>query len=715
MDPRITFILALGEYDEEDVTPFQGFAPGLIDFVWALHLIVTLPADLFDPALEKPVRLARRVAGNGGWRWAPLLISALETIEVSPSNPLMVVFSNDEDTAQRVRAWSRRQKITPLHVSEHIREARHPKDVDQTSIADFCREAIATASGLDPDLDQRHWAGILDRWRPMVREPSILSFQSHLVSSANEIVLISEGAEPSEGAMMNSLDDEDYIEAIVESAEAVLELRNEAGFPRAFLANPPRPDVLLFAPALYRHVQNAKLPPDPRVPKAVKAAVRLMIRQSGYATRTDGQTMAEAMSSIGRMVFSLRARELRLQCAAVGLRGASTVAATIRMPPQVNRISGVVRQLAVHLRSNPDASEKTQRVFGIVQNALADAVDERLLALMRASRAGIKIVADALLEWLPMDGLPLGLRYDVSRINATPGSLALGELVNSEPIYLSTQAFAEVLVISAFDADDPIKDHLRKFLHVYEVDGFLKPHVVEVDSVDAMVDALNSFRGGVMIFDGHGSHRDDDTGSLHVGREKVDIWQLRARARMPPVVLLSACDTHALDRSHATTANGFIACGARAVLATVLPVRSLHSAAMITRLLFRAVEFSRAHHSVGRAVSWAYVVGGLLRLQINSDIVMSMLSRKLISEDSAKEVMESINLLINTDDDAWFARLGEEARRLSNLPQDEWRRFTDEAIAKSDVIRYVHLGSPETIILSSPEIVRAHQEPYESE
>jgi hypothetical protein len=41
-------------------------------------------------------------------------------------------------------------------------------------------------------------------------------------------------------------------------------------------------------------------------------------------------------------------------------------AAPIRLPPQVNRISGVVRQLAIHLRSNPDASQKTQRVFGIV-------------------------------------------------------------------------------------------------------------------------------------------------------------------------------------------------------------------------------------------------------------------------------------------------------------------------------------------------------------
>jgi hypothetical protein len=52
------------------------------------------------------------------------------------------------------------------------------------------------------------------------------------------------------------------------------------------------------------------------------------------------------MSRVGRLTFALRAQELRLQRAAVGMRGASMVAATIRLPPQVNRISGVVRQLA---------------------------------------------------------------------------------------------------------------------------------------------------------------------------------------------------------------------------------------------------------------------------------------------------------------------------------------------------------------------------------
>jgi hypothetical protein len=303
------------------------------------------------------------------------------------------------------------------------------------------------------------------------------------------MVLASEGIQPSEGAPLNSLADDDYVAAIVESAKAVLELREKAGFPRAFLANPPRPDVFLFAPAMYRHVLHSKLLPDPSLPGIAEAA-RLMVRQTGYAIQASGSVIVDAMSETGRITFELRARELILQSAAVGMRGASTVAATIRIPPQVNRIAGVVRQLAIHLRSNPAASHKTQRVFGIVQAALSAAVDERLLNLIQGSQTGIKIIADALLEWLPVRGLPLSLRYDVSRINATPGGLTFGELTNPKAIHLTPEAFSEVLVLSAFDADDPIKDHLRDVHRQFDRDGVLKPHFVEVRTIDAIVNAL---------------------------------------------------------------------------------------------------------------------------------------------------------------------------------------------------------------------------------
>jgi hypothetical protein len=398
----------------------------------------------------------------------------------------------------------------------------------------------------------------------------------------------------------------------------------------------------------------------------------------------------------------------------VGLRGASTVAATIRLPPQVNRIAGVVRQLAIHLRSNPAATHKTRRVFRLVQAALAAAVDEKLLTLIQGSQTGIKIIADALLEWLPVRGLPLGLRYEVSRINATPGGLTFGELINPAPIYLEPAAFSEVLVLSAFDADDPIKDHLRNFLQQFERDGILKPHVVEVRTIDAMVNALNSFRGAVAVFDGHGVHDENNVGFLQIGDERLDVWQLRTKARVPPIVLLSACDTHALDRSHATTGNGFIFCGARAVLATVLPVGSIHSAGMIARLLLRAVEFSQAVHSGGRAITWTYLVSTLFRLQITSDIVMAMLSKKLVTEKDARELILNVNFLINTDEPDWFEKLAKEACGLARVSLFEWQQIVEEVTAKSDVIRYVHLGNPETIIVTSPDILKAHAEPSDS-
>ena len=44
--------------------------------------------------------------------------------------------------------------------------------------------------------------------------------------------------------------------------------------------------------------------------------------------------------------------------------------------------------------------------------------------------------------------------------------------------------------------------------------------------------------------------------------------------RVPPIALLSACDTHALDGSHATPANAFMNAGADTVVATSFPVNA---------------------------------------------------------------------------------------------------------------------------------------------
>jgi hypothetical protein len=450
---------------------------------------------------------------------------------------------------------------------------------------------------------------------------SSLHFKSHNVTVANEMVFMSEGNTPSNGEQLNPNDNEDYISAIVASAEAVLELRASAGHPKAFRAEPPRPDIILFAPAMYRHVYETKLMSNLTI-KGADAAIRMLQRQKGYAIQAPASEMLPALKTpAGQFAIQMRGQELIIQSAAVGMRSASTVAATLRLPAAVNRVSGVVRQLATHLRANPDSRHKTRRVFASVQSTLAATVDPRLLKILQRSNTGIKIIGDALLEWLPVEGLPLGLRFDVSRINATPGGLSFGELVNQATLYLQPQDFEEVLILSAFDADDPIRDHLRTAVTRFDPTGKVRARVVEIHTVRDFIDALNSFQGAMVVFDGHGFHDEhSDVGFLKIGGENLDVWALRQSTRVPPIVILSACDTHALDRSHATTGNGFIFCGARAVLATILPVRSIHSAILIARLLYRAVEYSRAVTNYGIAVPWTHLVSGLFRMQITTDI-----------------------------------------------------------------------------------------------
>ena len=96
---------------------------------------------------------------------------------------------------------------------------------------------------------------------------------------------------------------------------------------------------------------------------------------------------------------------------------------------------------------------------------------------------------------------------------------------------------------------------------------------VDVGNKVELVRALNAFDGIVVVYDGHaGQDRGTDLGVLHLRDEDVDIWSIRGEARIPPVVLLSACDTHPYDASHATVANGFLAAGAHTVLAAGIPV-----------------------------------------------------------------------------------------------------------------------------------------------
>lgn len=711
--PQIIYAFALPDWRDNEVTPFQGFAPGLIDLVPLMDFIPPLPADVFEFTMEPADMLARRRAGEGAWYWTPVNLSTLlAKRSPKPMQPFVVVFSGDAETAKAVSKWRKGLRIRPLHVSaQKVGGALHPADLTVDRLNQHCRYALRQACKAEKRLDGTDIDAALGEWKTIERRPCSLTYHSHNVTRPNELTLVASGELPAdtEEGHLNASPHPHYVQGITDSAAAVMDLWPQTKDRQAHLLDPPRPDLFLIAPAMAPSAAKAieRALPDR---KAVHA-LRALQRQRDYTMQIEADE--DDLDKIGP-ILSLRGAETKILTTAVGLRTASTVAATIRLPPAVARTGGVVGQLARFLRKheNPPAI-KSARVFRAVQDALAATVPDEHLELIKRSEAGIKIIADAPLEWLPIDGLPLGIRYDVSRINATPGNLFLQHIRAPMTQYIPPDAFRDCLVLSMFDENDRIAYHLRVGVSGAG-DGSsrkMRTQYASPESVDEFVEAVNQFRGPMLIVDSHGSHDEGDgPGGLIIGGKSVDVWSLSDRIRMPPIVLLSACDTHPFDRSHATIANGFLACGAVSVIATALPIRARQAARFAMRVLNRAIHFADIVNDMGRSVPWTNVVGGVLRMELATDIIRGFSEAGFYDQDAVNELMLETNKDLNPLRSDWFERLSERIIEATAIDEGEWQKRSADMIASSDAIRYLHVGNPESLLIADSRVLQDSQE-----
>lgn len=720
MRDEIIYALAIPSWDPAKVTPFQGFAPGLL---YAAPLLVDLPrmpVDISELLMDAPDRLARRRAGHGGWHWSPVNVDSLVRHgHPLPARPFMVVFTAEPEPAKRVGAWRRGLRIRPLHVStQKVGGAIFPHELTVERLQQHCLSALRQAKEASRRLNIEGASVQVQGWKPFEAFSTALPFHSHNVTLPNEMVLGSYGGlRPDDGAKLEASPEQDYVAGIKTSAQAVLDLHAKGADRPIYLLNPPRPDVILLAPGM--HVEASDMIARAKLPDASIRAFRALERQRGYTIPIPMDK--NEIDQIGPIV-SMRGAELGITTYAVGVRAASTVAATLRLPPRISRTSGVVGQLGRFLRDheNPPPT-KTARVFRAVQDALADSLPEEHRDILRQSRSGVKIIGEAPLEWLPLDGVPLGIARDVSRIGTTPGNLFIEQLRHVPPTYVSAKAFKDYLAVSMFEEGDGIAHHVRKALTVLPGASAAKLTGTSVTAKtrDEFVAAVNAYRGPILIVDSHGDHPErSNVGGLEIGGELVDVWSLEGKLRPPPIVVLSACDTHPHDRSHATVANGFLKCGATAVLATVLPIRARDAAVFLVRLMLRAIEFGGAMNSKGRATSWTNIVGGALRMQLAGDVVHGLVQRKMIPAERAREIQLQANYDINPPNEHidWMTRLRDRCMEAGSFKAEDWQQAYDDILAASDVIRYVNIGNPEALVIADERVLqRTYDESVASE
>lgn len=714
----IVYIIPVEDNDPFEASFLQGFARSLMQSTEVIRLINTLPSDTLELTTEgREIRMARRMSGQAPVNWYAQSPKALTSVVTPVFAPFIVVFLGPHHTRSKYTEWIEAHPF-PLTVVAEVGGTISYENFSIEALRDAFLKICDTLEGkVKKSAIDEERGYLLDWAEPAERD---LGYQvgGHNSVHPNLMALNSAGFQDMIYGPFEKIDDGvgPYVDQICQTAKSILAEREAVGEKRAnqFFRRPP--SLNLFAPAIYPHVREISLKDGP-FPDSEKRRFlgvrRALEKQEGYSFTANTEAQAKIIfgPDLGsepqpHFLMQERASELRLGTECVATLAASEISAVLRLPNGVNRTAGQVRQFAQQYHARKTNDRKRVEVFRRVQAAITESIPSDFLEFIEAADEGIRIIADAHLEWLTVKGLPLCIQKEVTRIPVTPGNLFLDQVSAKPYTHLPVSAFSEILVLSALKNEDPIS----KFFDI-ALDGFA-PHFAEkvtvrtvrIKNKSDLIEALNSFEGAMVVFDGHGGHQPGKAATLQLLEESVNIWELQAeRPRMPPIVVLSACDTHAADRNHASTANGFLSVGAKTVLGSVFPIDAMDAASFVARLVYRVAEFvPRAHKMFNRSLTWMEIMGGMIRMQLLTDFCRRLERDGHIDRDAYKTVHYDGNMSINTGQDWPFQSV---IASLAEHGVDEKlaKRVLRLATANSTAISYLQMGRPETIIVHPDE------------
>lgn len=688
-----------------------------------------LPGDIREP-FTIPANVLHLRLQRALWRQVvPIDIRSLRRTAESELPVLFrVVFTNSLDMAETIDALEFADKVPFLHVSSIAGRSRLLSEkLSTSSILDFVDSVLQHLSRLPEWQEFVTWTR--DSMPPKQRykgRPLAVPLSLHNVTLPNEIALISFGAKLrrvnalatrhiSEGVR----DPQRYIGRICQLADAVDAQRARIMREKDLPPSLRDWEYIVSVPSVHWTHYRDPLedsdgePSDAR--RAVLTAYEACVRQASYFDTyelDDGHSAAELFSNPAFQAFmQLRSNDQRCYTAALSLLASQTHAPVLRLEPKLNRIRSDLKMLATSARAHAGGDPQLKhsrlvRTLGAKMRGLIDAAFlQRIGGKADQDRiGGLKVVADLPLEWLPVSGLPVMLRYDVSRIPVMPGNLLIQHCARP-PLITSAAAFKEVLVARSFAPDDRLRPVLEgAFKRAYTHLDVSPPRVrfVDVASEDAFVDALCSYKGAVMIFDGHGGYEDHfGVGTVVIGGKPVDIWSLRERCRFPPIVIFSACDTHPLDGSHGSASNAAFALDAVSVLATLLPVNAVTAAAFIARLLLRMVEFIKVAADNRIILTWREVISGMIRMAYTSEVRHLLTTRAglRLAAGAHDRVQLVANIAINARRADWFDCFVGAISVEAGEPVEQIRSMVERWASITDALKYVQLGSPENIVI----------------
>ena len=684
---------------------FQGFSLGLFpDYLTIMAALIVFPHDMLELGLADKRLVGSRMAG-ANLNIRMVRVDLIDADHVELQNFPTVIWSSPKSVGQ-VSARLPQFRFRPLHLT--LGEHEDAVSITGLTTGDTYRLLLELAErAAAAEVEFQELVQAMRALPPVGRKKGRLNFIPRIHNSSEPVAQLLriygyelDNAERIEACPDNS----PYIAAMLEMAQVIDALRRDQPQEVVLMR---KNDAIIFCPSIYafKYRFNQWNPILRNLNKAKRHFVKnLLVRNKGYSN-----SMVEIEGAvfnpyedpvIGPMLFH-RQLELRYFTALIAVLAANQFVSALRLPHAVMLHHDMLSEIyALVNSSKANRVEELSRRLGEYGDAIRDEMGQDLWAAAFDDRERLLLICDFPAEWLPVKLVPAMFRYELSRIPSTPGNVTAHVMLNGPRTTVPCSMLQKVLVIRSFDPNDPIRDHLATCLARYPLKT-VRVEIVDVTTTAEVVAAMNSFDGAVLVFDCHGNHGGKTEHAwLHIGKERVDVWQLRLVARMTPIVLLAACSTHPLDGSHASVANGFLSSGVLAVLGTHAPVQSVHAAILVARLIYRVEAFVPliTRH---RPSTWREVVSGFLRMSYVTDILHDQLSRNHITEDQYRRIHLNANEAINSSAPTWVDGLQRELAEATGQSDAEIKVLWAKRYQFVETMLFTQLGRPENIIILS--------------
>ena len=197
----------------------------------------------------------------------------------------------------------------------------------------------------------------------------------------------------------------------------------------------------------------------------------------------------------------------------------------------------------------------------------------------------IVAMTDLPIEWMEVNGIPLGFTHDVCRIPETPssGMLTHYAMARLSGFYMIPEDILSKTLVVYGCREDAFKEWQDKadiFAHKLGA----KTEICQ--SLDEFEKAVKRHQPDLLIIDTHGgTDLKKHQSYIYMGKERVYPKDIAARGIFAKLVFISACNTAPCYNVVNTVANALLEVGAFAVTSSYLPLDVMESSTLYIRIM----------------------------------------------------------------------------------------------------------------------------------